>query len=204
MTVINCNEAHAPPRCLFEGGAIGVLGSIDLKEYNPRVITIGAVRTLAEPCGDQMNSSRHYRFVTVGEQEYDFWPTEFASNRLVHVGHAFLLDPTATNPAAYLGLDSDLDLFPATLSVHSRDIYRAGFQHMIPENPSCSSVVIGGWEPGHWCTMDEECQSGTCFGRRCSDGTVVKLESGAECSNHTQCQSGACRWNWWVFGRRCD
>ncbi|CAB9501155.1 expressed unknown protein [Seminavis robusta] len=96
-----------------QGGAIATVASIDLKRHNPMVITFGAVRSIlgGADCSD-VNPERHFRFVNAADNNYDFWPAQFNRDNQAHVGHAILLDPQATQPAAYVGLNDNTNRSP--------------------------------------------------------------------------------------------
>ena len=135
---------------------------LDLQRYDPIAITFGAMRAFQEKC-EGIDSSRIYRFTNVGYQWYDQW-----SNCLtlegVHMGHSIMLDANSTSPAVYLGLDEDVKRSPQTRDVHEGRLYWNALEAMVlksekecPQGP----IQLRGWEEGHWCSLDDECITGT-------------------------------------------
>lgn len=146
-----------------QGGAISVVASVALAHYNPTTITFGAVRSLVGHCPD-IDPNRHYRFINAVESSYDQWPMRF-SKGAAHVGHTILLDPAASNPAAYVGMNDDTDRFPNSRRAHKTHFSFDALSKLY-NNVACPDVEIGGWEDGHMCYADDEC-NGSCVKSRC-------------------------------------
>ena len=172
--------------------------SIELKDYNPKVITFGAVRALTKPCS-QLDGSRHYRFVAAGDHDYDEWANSFTSLG-AHVGEAFLIDSISgqKGPGVYLGLNDDITRSPKDTSVHNRGNYWTALENVFAD-PPCFPIQFSGWELGHWCNENDECTSQYCVDGVCGEAK----KSGDLCVESGDCESGSCtRANFWSR-KRC-
>ena len=179
-----------------QGGSNAIVALIDLQEYDPIAISFGALRTLVEPC-HSIDTSRHYRFVNVGHGSYDEWTNRFAKSAL-HMGHSLLLDATASAPAAYLGLNDNKNRAPRARDVHKKAMYWDGLISMM--EAACDPIHISGWEDGHWCNSDEECDSESCVEQVC----IGALTNGEACQKDNDCASKSCRYHWSQLSSTCD
>ena len=101
-------------------GGAALIAAIDLKEYNPMIISFGCTRAIVDdpkyPCTD-LDRTRHFRFVNtnpVAEIEYDGivmqrWPIDN-----VQVGHSILFDDQKLS-AGLFGIGRGC--FPKTLQL---------------------------------------------------------------------------------------
>ena len=73
---------------------------------------------------------------------------------------------------------------------------------------SKNSLTIAKWKEGHWCSRNDECQSGRCSNqqictssrpnsRHGNHNAVVLRTSGSPCEKNAECDSGRC------FRQRC-
>ena len=152
---------------LTVGGAIATVASIDLSRYDPMVITFGATRSLIETYSCiGINPEKHYRFVNAADNMYDSWPMNF-SRKGVHVGHTILLDPNASQPAAYVGINDNTNREPQARSIHKLTFTFPALSTLFESTSPCPQIRISGWEDGHYCFADDEC-NGSCVDSRCS------------------------------------
>jgi len=146
-----------------QGGSIAVVASVDLRQYNPYVITFGAPRAIKAVCND-VNPDRHYRFVNSMDKTYDDWPMRF-SNSGIHVGHGILLDLNSNNVAAYVGLNDNANRSPTESSIHKAHFSYDALSKLI--GTGCSPLRVAGWEQGHFCMSHEECDGSSCVNGSC-------------------------------------
>jgi hypothetical protein len=147
------------------GGAVAVIASVDLKHYNPIVITFGAPQPFLLFLGEcyEFNTANHYQFVNVLANRYDQVTQQINPYSAEHLGHKLLLldgeDTMIGHP-----WDSTIDIRrPQSLIPHLlyferiKRIYERG----------CFPVIVGGWPNGHDCRYSDECDSGNCVDERC-------------------------------------
>ncbi|CAB9509330.1 expressed unknown protein [Seminavis robusta] len=170
-----------------QGGSNALVAFMDLQEYNPIAITFGALRTVRENC-THVDSTRHYRFVNVGQGIYDYYAMMFDRTAL-HFGHSILLDATANAAASYLGLDDNRMLQPQSRDPHSVTNYWSALKSLV-DAAMCNplAIQISGWEDGHWCHEDDECDSGSCNEQMC----IGALQVGEFCRRDYECASRRC------------
>ena len=147
--------------------------AIDLKEYNPMIISFGCMRAIVDdpkyPCTD-LDRTRHFRFVNtnpVAEIEYDGivmqrWPIDN-----VQVGHSILFDDQ-NYPPAYLGLDDDVSRKPYNFDIHFRTPYQERIDQMLALPDACYPIPLGKWPVNHVCGYNDECETKLCI-RVCAE-----------------------------------
>lgn len=167
-----------------QGGSNAVVAYMDLKEYNPIAITFGALRTIVGDC-DSYDFSRHYRYTNSYDGLYDAWPNRF-SKIAKHFGQAIQLDASAAAPGVYLGLNDDRANQRVSYSIHKPWKYLDSLRNM--KDTGCSPIQLSGWEDGHWCSFNDECDSGACVNQVC-----VPWEDGHQCTDDNTCDSGSCK-----------
>ena len=183
-----------------QGGSNALVAAVDLKRYDPLVITFGSLRTFVSKCDNTiLNTSRVYRFTNVGNRWYDEWVHAFQQCG-VHVGHHIMLDSASSSPGVYLGLDENETRNPKTRDVHEPRLYWDALDYLALHAQVCPGPVrLRGWEEGHWCTLDDECNgtsiciSGYC--RVCENDSCIGIGqkiSGESCANNEECKSGLC------------
>lgn len=123
-----------------QGGAIAVVAAADLARFSPTVVTIGAVRSLVEPCASIVPEN-HYRFVQALDGSYDYWTMIFETQAM-HVGHTIYLDPMSDNLASYVGLNDNTDREPNSfidINNHDPDLYVVSLTHLVNSPITVSS-----------------------------------------------------------------
>ncbi|CAB9526509.1 expressed unknown protein [Seminavis robusta] len=151
-----------------QGGAAAVVASIDLAHHNPQVITTGAPRTIVNtsPC-KTIDETRHSRFLNTGRHEYDYVPFQPDILNTRHVGHTFFLDDGVNWPVATPGFNNNEPRLFLSRDLHERPVYEERIQAMIDRD--CFPIPVGKWPGGHYCTQDDECESGDCSNGACTN-----------------------------------
>ncbi|CAB9511172.1 unknown protein [Seminavis robusta] len=110
-----------------QGGSIAVVASIDLRHYNPTIITFGAPRVAVDshkfPCHDA-NPQNHYRYMNQLEDEYDCVANMIPDFNGKHMGTSLILDDTNW-PIRTGGINDNLSRTPRGFGPHDRDLYRS-------------------------------------------------------------------------------
>ena len=211
--VSNCVALCPDENCplILSGWGIGagnaLVAAIDLREYQPQIITFGGMRTIVGddpdfPCHD-LDTTRHFRFVSTNrEGEYDEIVRQRHPPNNVQVGHAILMEDGQNYPMAYTGLDDDTSRGPGNVKVHERAEYQQRVDQMIAINEACYPIPVGNWPLGHKCGYNDECANGNCRRNTCD---VSLLSRGMTCLEDDDCSSGNChRPAVWPFSRaRC-
>jgi hypothetical protein len=159
-----------------------VVASIDLRQYDPLVVTFGTPRaldiTVENPCTD-FNAEKHYRFVnTVKKQDtrrrffgnkdnepvYDSVAMSDTTGSQT-LGLTLLLDDVNW-PIAYPEFNDDTTRDPQKRSAHSQDLYRDRINAIYERG--CFPVPIGKWTQGHYCQYNDECVSLFCDDEKCT------------------------------------
>lgn len=149
-----------------QGGSIAVVAAIDLQEYEPLVMTFGALPVVMNEtlnCNGIV-AENHYRFVNVIDGVYDKYSMSLPLGA-EHIGHLILLDDT-NYPLAYPGMNSNFIRLPTNAQTHDRNIYFSRIQglfdnHLFP-------IPLTGWPEGHICNFDDECNGSDI----CANGEV--------------------------------
>ena len=156
------------------GGSIAVVASIDLRDYNPTVLTFGAPRAIvnlkSSPCQDA-TPENHFRFINLLDGNYDFVPNGIPSFNGKHIGYPLILDGLEDWPIAAPGLNDNLSRQPRALTLggpHDRELYRTRIEALVSRE--CFPVPAGGWPEGHYCTDDSVCASHYCVKKACKVG----------------------------------
>ncbi|CAB9527135.1 expressed unknown protein [Seminavis robusta] len=146
-----------------QGGAVAVVASMDLKHYNPFVITFGAPHPFLLFLGgcQDFDDSRHFQFVNVFGGLYDRVAQQINPYFATHLGKLLLLDGESHmigHPREVRKRRGPRSYVPHILYFDRvADIYNRG----------CFPVLVGGWVSGHDCNYDDECDSGKCARRVC-------------------------------------
>lgn len=160
-----------------QGGAAAVVASIDLRAYNPTVITFGAPRAIhddGDPC-TAANSSNHYRFINTLNNQFDRVPSMGSVFNAKHIGHTFLLDDGNFHVVG-TGLNDDQSRTPWTDLPHFVNIYKRRIQAMV--NRGCYPVPVAKWSNDHFCGRSDECEDDSfCLMKRCRPKPFVTLGS---------------------------
>lgn len=145
-----------------QGGAAAVVAAIDLRKYNPQVITFGAPRVVlfSSPCSD-VEPRRHFRFVnthpTLG---YDRVAFQFNIFRERHIGYPLFLDALDNWPIGSPRFADNASREPRDEDIHERPVYEERINAIIDRN--CFPVPVARWPQGHYCYYDDECASRSC------------------------------------------
>ena len=147
------------------GGAVAAVASVDLKHYNPIVITFGAPQPFLLSLGECpiFDAARHYQFVNVFANHYDRVAQQINPYRAHHLGNLLLLDDGNSNMIGH-PRDSTMETrtpqsyIPHLLYFDRIDqLYHRG----------CFPIVVGAWPKGHDCRYSDECDSGNCIQQQC-------------------------------------
>jgi hypothetical protein len=136
---------------------------VDLKHYNPIVITFGAPQPFLLFMGEcsDFDASKHYQFVNVLANRYDRVAEQINPYFAQHLGNLLLLDGEDTmigHPRDTIDVRMPQSYIPHLLYFDRIErIYNRG----------CFPVIVGGWANGHDCRYNDECDSGLCVSGRC-------------------------------------
>lgn len=132
-------------------------------------MTFGAPRVILKtnecnlPCSI-LDTSRHYRFINTIDGRYDERVMNNVCTNYRQVGHALLLDNDNFPTIATVGLDNDLIRSPVDVPVHQQGTYTDRINAIAAS--SCFPIPLTNWPVGHWCSDNDECESGNCQDRR--------------------------------------
>ena len=138
-----------------------------------------------------VNPQKHFRMIltdqTVGLIDIVPFQWAFFAD---HVGHAILYDRENLN---YLGINPRIDRSCLRYNALVHSVCNYNRQTRLMYQKVCLPCPAQGWIDGHWCSADEECESGLCFSKRCRE--LFRAES--LCQRDEQCDSGVCNINVW-------
>jgi len=176
------------------GGSIALVAALDpkLQQYNPTTITLGPHRSVVNEYCTDINTSSIYRIITANAGYYD--RESDASQRIgTHVGHTIIADEMSQ--FAYVGFNDDKIRLPDNDNIHAIEVYLTRITNLA--NSDSFPITLTRFSDGHWCTENDECQSGSCEETVCTPayGETPKNLPGAKCYSFTgaaTCASGKC------------
>lgn len=187
-----------PCELIFTGGSQGAgpatVASIVYEDYNPKVITWGGARAIYRISPDDntvcqhVNPQNHFRMVLTDKMGLiDFIPYQWAYFA-EHVGHEILYDSDSFN---YMGINNRVQrsALRYQIAVHAPCNYERKTRQLF-ENV-CFPAASYGWVDGHWCAVDDDCESRLCYEGNCFAGREV----GETCDRDQVCKTKVCNPN---------
>ena len=177
------------------GGSSAMIASLDpfMKQYNPTVIVTGPLRAIINDDCDQVDIDNIFRIVTANAGVYDA-ASDGSPKMGRHFGHFFILDEM--NGVYYISANDNVLRSPDTYNIHIVETYINRLEALANRDPSEFPITLTQFPDGHWCTQDDECNSGSSCGNDgvCSTGgdAIVVHSVGAPCTAGSDCTSGMC------------
>lgn len=180
-----------------QGGSAAQVASVILRDLDPTTITFGQPPTMEAPC-TALDTSKYYRFINTVNSgtnlRYDAAPfVEFAGAR--QSGVAFVLGENTGAIPSYEDFEApDIAFpfwFPNFLQVHDMVPYTNRLIELL--NQGAFPVPVDGFDTGHPCTLDSECQStdlcnvGICTRQGGGFETPVRGQVGDPCFSDFDC-----------------
>ncbi|CAB9528783.1 expressed unknown protein [Seminavis robusta] len=185
------------------GAATATIASLDprMRKYDPVTYALGPLRAIINECND-IDGTKIYRIVAANAGVYDA-ASDGSPKKGRHYGESFIMDEM--NQFIYLGLNDAKLRYPDNYNIHIIETYLNRMNALGNQPAENFPMTVAQFDDGHWCTEDDECNSGHCNleAKVCGpatmdeDGTMeVGLLPGSECTENESCVYGLC-----VLGR---